>query len=193
MKCAYFHGIPGPLARRLPVALLLLSGILVYTAVNVAHAQAAPRFGPAGTAVAWSHMEGIIQPGSFVGTGTGKVTGGGFPWYVVNGQAYVNLTTGALAFHVQGLVFAGGNFIGTPGAITSVKGTLVCDTTGTANGNSTLVDSPMVTLSAAGNASFFGNLGTIPAVCSSEPNIAFLIRTGSGLWLASGAVRLTGQ
>jgi hypothetical protein len=48
-----------------------------------------------------------------------------------------------------------------------------------------------VPLSAQGNASFRGSLGTLPVACTSQPNIAFLIRTGGGAWLASGMVRVT--
>jgi hypothetical protein len=44
-----------------------------------------------------------------------------------------------------------------------VKGTLVCDTTGTLNGNSDLVDSTLVPLNATGDANFEGNLGPLPA------------------------------
>src|SRR6266403_1676614 len=69
-------------------------------------------------------------------------------------------------------------------------GILVCGATGV-TGNSTLVDTPLVTLSAQGNANFRGSLGTLPAACTSQPNVAFLIRTGGGAWLASGMVRVT--
>ena len=30
--------------------------------------------------------------------------------------------------------------------------------------------------------------GAIPAVCATEPDVAFLIRVGAGKWIASGAV-----
>ena len=56
---------------------------------------------------------------------------------------------------------------------------------------STLVDTPLVTLSAQGDARFKGNVGALPAACTTQPNIAFLIRTGGGAWLASGMVRVT--
>jgi hypothetical protein len=61
-----------------------------------------------------------------------------------------------------------------------VKGTLVCDTTDTSNGNSDLVDTELVALSATGDAQFDGNVGPLPATCSEEPNLAFLIRTAGG-------------
>ena len=70
-----------------------------------------------------------------------------------------------------------------------MKGTLVCDTNGSAGGgNSVLVDTPLVDLDEDGDASFHGNVGALPAVCTSEPDIAFLIRTGSGKWIGNGTV-----
>jgi len=141
--------------------------------------------------VEWQKIVGIIQSGDTVGTGTGKVTGGGQPWFARAGSAAVNLTSGQMQFEVQGLVLAGGNAIGTSGAVTQVKGTLVCDTTGSATGNSTLVDSPLVTLSPQGSARFAGQVGPLPAACTSSPNIAFLIRVSGGGWIAGGEVRET--
>ena len=35
---------------------------------------------------------------------------------------------------------------------------------------------------------FNGNVGALPPVCMSEPDIAFLIRTASGRWIANGTV-----
>jgi hypothetical protein len=112
--------------------------------------------------VEWKQIVGMIQPGNKVGSGTGQVAGGGQPWTTAGGSADVNLATGQLQFQVQGFVLAGGNAIGTPDNVTMVKGTLVCDTTGTANGNSTLADTPLVPLSAKGDARFRGDLGPLP-------------------------------
>ena len=142
--------------------------------------------------VKWENIIGIIQAGNTVGTGAGKVTGGGQPWHTTDGSAKVDLETGDLQFRVRGLVLAGGNSVGTPDGVTMVKGTLVCDTTGTMNGNSTLADTPLVPLSATGDAHFNGDLGPLPATCT-EPNIAFLIRTAGGAWIANGVVRKTGD
>ena len=141
--------------------------------------------------VEWKHIIGIIQAGNKVGSGTGQVTGGGQPWSTTGGSAEVDLTTGQLQFQVQGLVLAGGNAIGTPDSVTMVKGTLVCDTTGTANGNSALVDTPLVPLSTQGDARFRGEVGPLPSACVNEPNIAFLVRTAGGGWIANGAVRVS--
>ena len=165
---------------------LMLFGILILGHVSGVYASLAE------TEVEWKQFVGIISPGNIVGSGTGKVTGGGAPWFASGGSAEANLTTGDVRFSIDGLVLAGGNSIGTPDGVTSVKGTLVCDTTGVLNsGNSTLVDTPLVTLSAQGNAKFKGNLGSLPLACTSQPSIAFLVRTSGGAWLASGMVRET--
>ena len=177
--------------KGLPVVGFLLLGILIFGAMNFVPAKAAVPSSFAENELEWRQIVGIISGGSIVGSGTGKVTGAPGPWHASRGHAEVNLTTGNLRFDVDGLVFAAGNSIGTPGVVTSVKGTLVCDTTGAVNGNSTLVDTPLVTLSAQGDARFRGNLGALPVACTSQPNIAFLIRTGGGAWLASGMVRVT--
>lgn len=139
--------------------------------------------------VRWADIIGIIQAGNVVGSGTGAVTGGGQPWSTTRGAARVNLSTGEVQFRVEGLVLAGGNTIGTPGTINQVKGTLVCDTDGSAgSGNSTLVDTPLVPLSAQGDAEFQGVVA-IPAVCQTQSDIAFLVRIGANRWIANGAVR----
>jgi hypothetical protein len=94
-------------------------------------------------------------------------------------------------------VLAGGNPIGTRADITAVKGTLVCDTNGSAGGgNSVVVQTSAVPLSLDGDALFSGNVDSLPSVCSSEPDLAFLIRIAgvngvsvNGPWIASGVVR----
>lgn len=181
-------------AAGLLILALTLSVILINGAVNIGNTATKPLLvsdDVNNPEVEWRQIIGIIQAGNTVGTGTGKVTGGGQPWHTIGGSAEVDLTTGELKFHVQGLVLAGGNSIGTPDNVTTVKGTLVCDTTGTANGNSTLVDTELVPLSARGNARFRGNVGPLPGACVTQPNLAFLIRVGGGAWIASGEVRVT--
>ena len=132
-----------------------------------------------GSVVHWKSVIGIIQAGNLVG----NIAGGGQPWSTTGGEAGVNLRSGELGFRVRGLVLAGGNTIGTPGAINQVKGTLICD----AGATNVTVDTPLVPLSATGDASFSGNL-SIPATCSPS-NIAFLVRIAAGRWIANGAVR----
>jgi len=166
--------------KKLPAALAVVAGLVMLSLPGAAFAD---------QVVQWRKIVGIIQSGDTVGTGTGKTTGGGQPWYATGGSVAVNLTSGELQFQVHGLVFAGGNTIGTPGAVTQVKGTLVCDTTGSSDGNSTLVDTPLVTLSAQGDARFAGQIGPLPAACLNSPNLAFLIRVGAGAWIAAGEVR----
>jgi len=106
------------------------------------------------------------------------------------GKARVKLSSGEIRFEIEGLVRADGNDVGTPGSNTQVRGTLVCDTDGSAGGgNSTLVPTPLVPLSAQGDAEFKGNLGPLPAACLTEPDRAFLVRSVGGNWFAAAIVR----
>lgn len=140
--------------------------------------------------VRWGEIIGIIEGGNLVGTGTGQATGAPGPWSATEGSARVNLENGNVAFRVRGLVLAGGNSIGTPGPVTEVKGTLVCDTNGSATGNSVFVDTDAVPLSAQGNARFSGNVGSLPDECVEESDTAFLVRVpGLEVWIGNGAVR----
>jgi hypothetical protein len=147
--------------------------------------------------VGWREVVGIIQPGNVVGSGTGAVTGGLLPWVTTGGAARANLETGRIEFVVKGLVLAGGNPIGTRADITAVRATLVCDTNGSAGGgNSTLVQTAAVPLSLDGDAHFSGDIGSLPAACMNETDLALLIRIAevngvavSGPWIAFGAVR----
>ena len=161
--------------------------------------------------VKWERMTGIIVPGSFVGARSGvactlgvNCVGGSFaPWTVTKGRAEVDLEDGDIKFDVKGLVFSccpGFGPVGTPAAVTEVRGTLVCNATG--DGVSTLVDTmPAVALSAQGDARFRGNV-PLPDACTDEADdIAFLIRIAGviedgpdparaiGRWLAHGSVR----
>jgi len=159
--------------------------------VALALAAVAPPAAPAADPnIRWADVIGIVQAGNLVGSGTGQVTGGGQPWSTTKGSATVNLNTGDIHFRVDGLVLAGGNGIGTRAGITEVKGTLVCDTDGSGGGgNSTLVDTPLVPLSAQGDAEFHGSVGPLPGACITEADIAFVVRIGAGRWIANGAVR----
>jgi hypothetical protein len=117
----------------------------------------------------WRSVIGIIQGNNVVGSGTGAATGAPGPWSALDGHADVSLKTGDVHFDVRGLVLAAGNSIGTPGTVTQVKGTLVCDTDGNASGgNSPFVDTPLVDLDDEGNARFHGPV-SIPAACATEP------------------------
>ena len=89
----------------------------------------------------------------------------------------MNLDQGRLSFAVRGLVLAGDpsfTNLGTPGLITMVKGTLVCNDT--EPGSPELVDTDAVALSVRGNATFHGDV-QLPPSCTDEPeDIVFLIR-----------------
>lgn len=164
---------------------LIVSGLALAAAVVGQSASA-----DAGDTIRWQSVIGIIQANNVVGVGAGAVTGAPGPWSALGGNVKVDLDKGQINFTTNGLVFAGGNSIGTPGAVQQVMGTLVCDTDGSASGGvtSVLKDTPLVDLDDQGDARFNGSVGALPAVCSSEPDIAFLIRTAGGRWIANGTV-----
>lgn len=163
---------------------LVVSGIALGAALLGGNASADSAY-----TLHWQSVIGIVQANNVVGSGTGAATGAPGPWSALGGHANVDLEDGEIRFVVRGLVLAGGNSIGTPGSVLQVKGTLVCDTDGSASGgNSVLVDAPLVDLDDVGNARFSGSVGAFPAVCTSEPDVAFLIRTGSGRWIGNGTV-----
>ena len=163
---------------------LIVSGLTLGAAVIGQNASA-----DSSDSVHWQSVIGIIQANNIVGSGTGAATGAPGPWSALGGHVNVVLGNGQVDFSTNGLVLAGGNAIGTPGAVLQVKGTLVCDTDGSASGgNSVLVDTPLVDLDDQGDARFDGSVGPLPAVCATEPDIAFLIRTASGRWIGNGTV-----
>jgi hypothetical protein len=124
----------------------------------------------------WKTIIGIEQAGNVVD----GVTGGGQPWSALGGEASVDLRTGEVAFAVHGLVLAGGNSIGTPGAVASVAGTVVC-------GVGVSVATPQVTLSPQGDAEFDG-IVAVPVACKSS-NIGLLLTAPNGQWIANASVR----
>jgi hypothetical protein len=134
--------------------------------------------------VSWKRVIGIIQAGNLVG----NIQGGGQPWSTLGGEANVNLRSGHLEFEVRGLVLAGGNSIGTPDAINQVKGTIVCGPATPPALPLFVADTPLVTLSAQGDAEFEGNVGPFPSACT-PTNVVFLVRVAAGRWIANGAVR----
>jgi hypothetical protein len=132
--------------------------------------------------VRWRTIVGIIQAGNLVG----GIQGGGQPWTTLGGRARVDLGSGRLDFDVQGLVLAGSDAIGTPGAVNMVKGTLVCFGTTPPQ----TFNTPLVPLSPQGDADFSGPIGPIPTTCT-PTNVAFLVRIAADRWIANGAVRNT--
>jgi hypothetical protein len=135
----------------------------------------------------WKRIVGVITAPGTSNTVAGITSGG--PWTASAGTAHVNLTTGGTAFFVEGLVLVGGNDTGTPGPVTSVKGTLVCNPASTAQA---VIDTAAVPLDAEGNAAFIGNLASVPPASCTNP--LFLIRVPTAnVWIATGAVRITSQ
>jgi hypothetical protein len=138
-------------------------------------------FAQGDTVVRWRGIEGVITaPG--VDNPVGQIHSGAGPWTTRGGSARVNLSTGNGSFDVEGLVFNGGNASGTPGQVTSVVGTLVCNP-GSPNGTvEAALDTPAAALSPVGDAELSFKIA-IPPVCN---NPVFLIRTTTGRWLATG-------
>jgi hypothetical protein len=131
--------------------------------------------------VRWRGIEGVITaPG--IDNPVGQVHAGAGPWTARGGSAKINLSTGEGAFDVEGLVLNGGNFSGTPGAVNSIVGTLICNPGSPAGAVETDLDTPATSLSDAGDAELSFKL-SIPATCN---NPLFLIRTPSGRWIATG-------
>lgn len=146
--------------------------LLVFASTSVANASV----------VSWETIVGVITA-----PGTSNMVAGinsGGPWATTGGSAIVNLANGDISFKVEGLNLVGGNNSGTPGPVTAVKGTLVCNP-GAGEGQAVL-DTPTVPLSPQGDAEFIGNLGSVPT-CN---NPLFLVRVGSGIWIATGLVRV---
>jgi len=141
----------------------------------------------------WTSIVGVITAQN-VDNPVADIHSGTFAWSARSGRAAVNVRTGAAFFSVTGLVINGTQFSGTPGPVTQVTGTLVCNPgEQDANGMSTekVYDTIPVRLSPSGNAGFSGNIGNITSPCS---NPLFLIRIAqpagaAGLWIATGAMR----
>ena len=135
--------------------------------------------------VRWDRIVGVITALN-VDNPVGTIHSGTFPWTTRSGLARVDLTTGAVQWEVDGLVINGANFSGTPGPITAVRGTLVCN----AGGNQTVFDTPQQPLNSHGDAQFSGHFfGSPPGTCG---NPIFLIRivapaAAAGRWIATGA------
>jgi hypothetical protein len=141
--------------------------------------------------VRWKNIVGVITSVG-VDNPVGPIHAGATPWSVNSGRARVNLKTGSTSFEVEGLSINGGTSTGTPGPITAVVGTLVCDA-----GLSTqsILDTLAVPLNAHGDASFEGHFQNMPAACA---NPLFLVRISApagaaGRWIATGTGRFIGD
>jgi len=136
--------------------------------------------------VRWARIVGVITALN-VDNPVGNISSGTFPWTTRSGIASVNLNTGAVSWEVDGLVINGAVFSGTPGPITAVRGTLVCNA---GAGNQTVFNTAQRPLSVHGDAQFSGKLNAIPTTACGNP--IFLIRIvqpagAAGLWIATGA------
>ena len=150
--------------------------------------------------VRWSNVVGVItaqnvdnpvcatdNQGNCTGT---TIDSGTFAWSARSGRARLNTDTRAAAFEVDGLVINGTQFSGTPGPVSQIEGTFVCNLGGAGE---TVIDTPPVALDGRGDAEFSGHLAGIPANCG---NPLFLIRIVNpagalGRWIATGVDRTT--
>jgi hypothetical protein len=147
---------------------------------------------PDDSVVQWERIVGVITAPNVDNPVAGIKAGAG-PWTARDGHARIDLLTGRVSFDVEGLVLVGGNASGTPGPVTTLTGTLVCNA---GSGNQEIFDTAEVKLSSEGNARFRGQFDGLTATCASP---LFLVRIGPGLpaaagrWLATGAVRTFGD
>jgi hypothetical protein len=154
-------------------------------------AAAAFAFDNDDSVVRWNSIVGVITaPG--VDNPVGSIHAGAGPWSVRSGRARVNLSNGAAFFDVDGLVLNGSNSSGTPGPVTAVTGTLVCNAGST---TPTILDTTSVSLNVHGDAHFSGQIAGIPASCD---NPLFLVRIAApagaaGRWIATGTERFVGD
>jgi hypothetical protein len=138
-------------------------------------------FAQTDTVVRWRGIEGVVTaPG--VDNPVGQIHSGAGPWTTRSGSARINLATGSGSFDVEGLVLNGGTASGTPGAVTNVIGTLVCNPGSPAGTVEAAIDTPATALSPAGDAELAFKIN-VPVVCN---NPLFLIRVASGRWIATG-------
>jgi hypothetical protein len=137
-------------------------------------------FAQSDTVVRWRGIEGVISaPG--VDNPVSQIHSGAGPWTARDGSVRINLNTGEGSFEVEGLVLNGGTATGTPGAVASVIGTLVCNPGGAA-GPEAVIDTPATSLSSDGNAELSFKIN-VPSGCNKP---VFLIRVPAGKWIATG-------
>jgi len=140
--------------------------------------------------VRWNGIAGVVTaPG--VDNPVAGIHAGAGPWSVRSGRVRVNLATGATFFDVEGLVLNGSNNSGTPGPVTQVNGTLVCQ----GGTTPTILDTAAVALDVHGDAHFAGEISRIPATCD---NPLFLIRIAApagaaGRWIGTATERFIGD
>jgi hypothetical protein len=148
-------------------------------------------FAQTSNTVRWQSFAGVITSQNVDNPVSPNIHSGTFAWTVRGGSARVDLATGVASFNIQQLVINGSKFSGTPGPITQVTGTLVCNPG--ADGESTH-DTAAVSLDPHGNAQVTSHLGNLGA-CA---NPLFLVRIfnpsgARGLWIATGVDRTLGN
>lgn len=120
-----------------------------------------------------------LSNGAFVPNDVLGVPPGGRPWAIKTLRAKIQ-TNGSISVRGEGLVFAGGNAVGTAGPVTQVVATLFCD--GQPH------HSPVVPLQRNGDFEIDGMLtATPPSPCN---NPVLLVRNAPGgipgAWFAAG-------
>ena len=164
------------------------SALAVTALVAAMPASSSQGSGPA--IISWKTMVGAQQPGNIVGAGTTGIPGAGQPFSALGGEASLDLTRGFLRMRIDGLSFAGGNFIGTTGPFTSLRPVLLFDVDGSASGgNAVRVDLSSSALSPDGTLAFGGFLN-LPPVAQTESDIALLLVNGGDMYVAHGSIRV---
>lgn len=100
---------------------------------------------------------------------------GGRPWVIRKLKATYYMD-GTANVRGQGLLFSGGDAIGTRGPVTQVKATLIC--------GGVQYDTPPMALDVQGNFAFKGQLSMFPPAPCVQP--VLLIRSLGGSWFAAG-------
>jgi len=160
----------------------VVASLCLLLGASASFAQTAP------TTVRWQTIVGVITAQNINNPIANGINSGTFAWSATGGGARVNLATGAASFHVEGFVINGSSFSGTPGPITHIQGTLVCNPGGN---DQSLHNTAAVALDTQGTAVFRGSVGALPTACA---NPLFLLRIfnpvgARGLWIGTGAVR----
>ncbi len=130
-----------------------------------------------------------VDPVAGIDPGTGmpvintvrNVPPGGRPWVIRKLRASF-YADGSVMVRGAGLLFSGGDNIGTTGPITQVKATLFCGQPGQAVG----YDSALGDLDARGDFTIKGQMLQAPANPCVKP--VLLIRNVAGAWFAAGIV-----
>lgn len=120
-----------------------------------------------------------LSNGAFVPNDVFSVPPGGRPWAIKTLRAKIQ-NNGSISVRGEGLILAGGNAVGTAGAITQVVATLFCD--GQPH------HSPVVPIQRNGDFDIDGMLTTTPPNSCNNP--VLLIRNAAGgtpgAWFAAG-------